>query len=78
MSRLLPISFLLLAFAVQVRSEARPSEVERLIRRLGSDRFAQREAASKALDAIGEPALEALRKTREASDDAEVRRRASL
>jgi hypothetical protein len=76
MSRLLSISFLLLAFAIPVRSESQPSEVDRLIKQLGSDSFAEREAASKALGAIGEPALEALRKAVETGDDAEVRWRA--
>jgi hypothetical protein len=36
------------------------AEVERLIRQLGSDEFARREAASQALLGIGEPALPAL------------------
>jgi hypothetical protein len=52
-----------------------PAEVERLIQQLGSEQFADREAASRALDAIGEPALDALRKAGRSSD-AEVRRRA--
>src|SRR5687767_749959 len=46
-----------------------------LIQQLGHREFAKREAASKELDAIGEPALGALRKA--ATDrDAEVRQRA--
>src|SRR5262249_35420991 len=80
MSRLLLILFLLLAFAVQVRSESptkeKPAEVERLIKQLGSNNFAEREVASRRLEDIGEPALEALRKAASARDDAEVRRRA--
>lgn len=46
-----------------------------LVKQLGHNEFGKREEASKDLDAIGEPALDALRKA--ASDaDAEVRRRA--
>jgi uncharacterized protein (TIGR03067 family) len=47
-----------------------------LIRQLGDKEFAKREAASKELDAIGEPALEALRKAA-TDDDAEVRRQSA-
>jgi hypothetical protein len=50
-------------------------KIARLIRQLSSDNFEERAAASKALEAIGRPALPALRQA-EASDDAEVRRRA--
>jgi uncharacterized protein (TIGR03067 family) len=46
-----------------------------LIRQLGDDDFEKREAASEELDAIGEPALDALRKAT-SDDDAEIRRRA--
>jgi hypothetical protein len=51
------------------------AEIERLIRQLGSDKFGEREAASKALEAVGKPALTALRRA-ENSGDAEVRSRA--
>lgn len=54
--------------------EMKTERIARLIRQLGDDVFAKREAASKELDAIGEPALDALRKA--GADDAEVRRRA--
>jgi uncharacterized protein (TIGR03067 family) len=47
-----------------------------LIARLGDEDFATREAASKALEAVGEPALPALRQAAASSPDAEVRRRA--
>jgi hypothetical protein len=47
-----------------------------LIRQLGDKEFAKREAAGKELDAIGEPALDALRKAA-SNDDAEVRQRAA-
>jgi hypothetical protein len=49
--------------------------VDRLVKQLGHPEFAEREAATRELDAIGEPALDALRKA--ATDqDAEVRQRA--
>src|SRR5262249_35590345 len=51
--------------------------VDRLIRQLGSSKFDEREAAAKALEAVGEEALEPLRKAANRSEDAEVRRRAS-
>ena len=49
-------------------------KIARLIEQLGSDSFTERQKASEALDAIGEPALEGLRKAT-ASQDAEVRKR---
>jgi hypothetical protein len=52
------------------------ADIDRLIGQLGSEVFAEREAASTALEQLGEAALEPLRKAREASDDAEIRRRA--
>jgi hypothetical protein len=56
-------------------ADADATRVDRLIQQLGSDQFAQREAASRALEAIGAPAFAALRDAL-GSDDAEVRRRA--
>jgi hypothetical protein len=50
--------------------------VDRWVRQLGSDNFEEREAASKALNQLGGPALSALEKA-VTSDDAEVRRRAA-
>ncbi len=50
--------------------------VARLVKQLGHKEFAKREAASKELDAIGEPALKALRKAA-TDDDAEIRQRAA-
>lgn len=38
------------------------AEIEQIVKQLGSDSFADCEAASKALEAIGAPALDALRK----------------
>ncbi len=57
---------------------ARPTraELDRLIRQLGSERFEFRQAASGALERIGEPALKELEKAAK-SEDAEVSNRAS-
>jgi uncharacterized protein (TIGR03067 family) len=51
--------------------------VATLIKQLGADEFAQREAASKELEAIGEPALAPLREAAKSGRDAEVRLRAA-
>src|SRR5262245_6884322 len=50
--------------------------VAQLIRQLGDDDFRKREAASKGLAAIGEPALAALKKAAASDADPEIRRRA--
>ncbi len=55
---------------------AEPPAVDRLVERLGSDRYDERQEATKALDALGPLALDALRKASE-SPDPEVRRRAT-
>jgi hypothetical protein len=55
---------------------AESDRVAALIKQLGDDRFAKREAASKELEDIGEPALAALRKAATSRDDLEIRRRA--
>jgi len=55
---------------------AASDKIDRLIKQLGDDHFAKREAASKELDALGEPALAALRKAAASSADPEIRRRA--
>jgi hypothetical protein len=52
------------------------AKVAKLVEQLGDDAFATRNAASKALDEIGAPALDALREAMKSSD-AEVRRRAT-
>ncbi len=53
------------------------SDIPRLIQQLGSSEYAEREAASTHLEAIGAPALESLRKAARDSDDPEIRSRAS-
>ena len=52
------------------------ARIDGLVGRLGSDRYAEREAAGKELEEVGEDALPALDKAT-CSQDAEVRRRAS-
>src|SRR5262245_19344279 len=73
---------LVLLCGIGVRGDApekqeKPSKIDDLIKQLGDDSFAKREAASKALAQLGEPALAALRKAADSSDDAEVRTRAT-
>jgi hypothetical protein len=51
-------------------------KIDQLIEQLGSGAFKDRESATKALDAIGAPALEKLRKAAE-SEDLEIKRRAA-
>ena len=53
-----------------------PAEIDRLIKQLGSDNYSERDAASKALEAIGEPVRDALLNAATKCDDAEVRLRA--
>src|SRR5262249_35203495 len=52
------------------------ANIGRLIAQLGSEFYARREAATKALGRIGEPTLDALRTACESSEDVEIRRRA--
>jgi WD40 repeat protein len=82
------VAFLLLAFlssplrlpsegpAAPVEGQQERDEIESHIAQLGSPKFAEREAATAALDAMGSKALAALRKAASSHDDAEVRRRA--
>ena len=56
--------------------QAANAKVDRLIKQLGNDDFAKREAASKELNALGEPALAALRKATASDTDPEIQRRA--
>jgi uncharacterized protein (TIGR03067 family) len=51
-------------------------KIRALIKQLGDDAFAKREAASKKLETIGMPALAALRAAATSSGDAEIRQRA--
>jgi RNA polymerase sigma factor (sigma-70 family) len=56
--------------------ETDAEKVARLIKQLGDDAFAKREAASKELETIGTPALAAVRNAAASSDEAEIRQRA--
>src|SRR5262249_37793602 len=62
-------------FSAGPRQENDQPSILKLIEQLGSDQFAERDKAMKALDQIGDPALEALRKAAQ-SDDLERKRRA--
>jgi hypothetical protein len=75
MTRFVTCASLLLTSVV---TTAPPStaDIPGLIQQLGSERFREREAATRALDKVGEPALERLRKAAKDNADAEVRRRA--
>jgi WD40 repeat protein len=69
----------LVAAAVSLRAgpaEDRAERIATLLRQLGAKRYAEREAASKALEAIGEPAWYPLRKLAITTTDLETRRRA--
>src|SRR6516225_5418073 len=54
----------------------RDAKISRLIQQLGSELFKEREAAMRALEAIGEPAHEAVRIAAEKDQDVEIRHRA--
>jgi hypothetical protein len=73
------VGMALAAQAVPVRGDGdegtEADRVARFIGQLGDDDFERREAASDALDAVGHPALGALRQAVASSDDAEVRLR---
>jgi hypothetical protein len=79
---LLPVLVLGLGFGLlatlpgtAAETAASPEKISKLIEKMGSSDFEDREEAQKQLDAIGEPALEALKKAM-SSEDTEVRRRA--
>src|SRR5690242_1409603 len=74
---LVPCGLTLLALSTARPAEGPPAPVPpaRLIERLGSSDFAEREAATRALDEIGPAVLADLRQAT-TSDDPEVRRRA--
>lgn len=75
-TRLLVPALFVIASIGSIRGDESPSRVAGLIAKLGSPRFAEREAAGRTLDALGESALDSLRTALKA-DDAEVRRRAA-
>src|SRR5262245_57829339 len=59
-------------------ADAKAGPIAALVRQLGDDRYSRREAASKALEALGEKALPEVVEAAAASKDLEVRRRAGL
>jgi hypothetical protein len=63
------------AAAEKVEQKIDSGKIAELVKKLGSDSFEEREGATKELDAIGAPALEALKKATK-SDDAEIQKRA--
>src|SRR5688500_16092237 len=80
LQRHLPVvGLVILLGPVAANEPAKPAaaDVERLIKQLGSSQFREREDATKALDALGVRAWEALQKAAAGADDAEVRRRAN-
>jgi hypothetical protein len=76
MYRTRPVLLAMLAGLTAEAAGPDAGKIDRLICQLGSDNFREREAASKRLEEIGQPALGALRKAAR-SDDPEVRRRAA-
>jgi formylglycine-generating enzyme required for sulfatase activity len=80
------LTLALVASALSGRDDGEKAAVDRdsaadrtaqLIKQLGDDRFDQREAASRALAALGESALPVLRDVAQAHEDVEVRHRAA-
>lgn len=67
----------MLPLRANIDDAALGDRVPRLIQQLGDDSFVAREAASKELEAIGDAALEALRKAASAAKDPEIRQRAA-
>jgi hypothetical protein len=70
---------LLSAHPATAQSPAKPADakaIAALIAQLGSENFQERQAATRSLEAIGRPALAALREAADKNADAEVSRRA--
>src|SRR5262245_26279655 len=70
---------LLSAHAASAQAPDKPADAQAiaaLIAQLGSENFQERQAATRSLEAIGRPALAALREAANNSADAEVSRRA--
>src|SRR5437016_250877 len=65
------------AFPAETTREATPERVAQLIKRLGSNQFRERAAATRALDSLGEAALDALKDAARSADDLETRQRAA-
>jgi len=70
------VGVILAAQTGTLRGDPGKDRIARLIKQLGDDAFAKRQAATKELEAIGAPALAALRNAAATSGDLEIRRRA--
>src|SRR5437016_9564774 len=68
---------LVLPFVPAVADDPDDKEIARLVKQLGSSDYRKREAARKELEAIGEPARDALCKAAACCADVETQRRAS-
>jgi WD40 repeat protein len=77
-TRRFTLACLLLACCLVHADVPSAKEIDALIAQLGDDSGAKRRAAAKKLEAIGEPALPALRKAETAHRDIDVRLRAGL
>jgi uncharacterized protein (TIGR03067 family) len=71
------VAFLLAPLAFAGPPQREGHSVTQLIEQLGSKSFEEREAAGKKLEAIGAPALDAVRQTAATAPDAEVKQRAA-
>src|SRR5262245_6067512 len=70
------VGVILAAQTGTLRGDPGKDRIARLIKQLGDDAFAKRQAATKELEATGAPALAALRNAAATSGDLEIRRRA--
>ncbi len=68
----------LILAAGSLQGDAGQDRIGGLIKQLGDPKYVRREAASRGLEALGQPALPALRQAAADSKDAEIRRRAWL
>jgi uncharacterized protein (TIGR03067 family) len=71
------LAFVVAACPFSLADDAQKVRIARAIEQLGDESFKQREAASKELQAIGEPALSALREAAASNLDPEIRSRAA-
>ncbi|HKB04740.1 MAG TPA: TIGR03067 domain-containing protein, partial [Gemmataceae bacterium] len=69
------LALAVVAAVADPHKDAAPDRIATLVRQLGDKEYAKREAATKELDAIGEPARDAL-KAAVGGSDAEIRQRA--